>query len=50
MFGCPPNRKPRPRQWPRQPWFIETDEVHGNCNLIIFTDSSIAAIQSILSK
>ena len=28
-------------QWPRQPWFLETNDVHGNGNLIVFTDGSI---------
>lgn len=31
-----------PNEWPRQPWFIETGDVHGNGNLIIFTDGSIS--------
>ncbi|MGI8437378.1 MAG: hypothetical protein ACR2NX_10820 [Chthoniobacterales bacterium] len=31
-----------PHQWERQPWFIERGNVHGNGNLIIFTDGSIA--------
>jgi prepilin-type N-terminal cleavage/methylation domain-containing protein len=39
-----------PHQWPRQPWFIETGDVHGNGNLIIFTDGSIAETNSILPK
>lgn len=30
-----------PHRWPRQPWFIETGNVHGNGNLIIFTDGSV---------
>ena len=39
-----------PHQWPRQPWFIETGDVHGNGNLIIFTDGSIAETNNVLSK
>jgi prepilin-type N-terminal cleavage/methylation domain-containing protein len=38
-----------PHQWPHQPWFIEAANVHGNGNLIIFTDGSITetgALQS----
>lgn len=31
-----------PHQWPRQPWFIESADVHGNGNLIIYTDGSIS--------
>ena len=34
----------------RQPWFIETGDVHGNGNLIIFTDGSIAETNNVLSK
>jgi prepilin-type N-terminal cleavage/methylation domain-containing protein len=36
-----------PHQWPRQPWFIETGDVHGNGNLIIFTDGSISDLKTI---
>ncbi len=39
-----------PHQWPRQPWFIETGDVHGNGNLIIFADGSIAETNDILPK
>ena len=39
-----------PHQWPRQPWFIETGNVHGNGNLIIFTDGSTAETNSVLIK
>ncbi len=39
-----------PHQWPRQPWFIETGDVHGNGNLIIFTDGSIAESNDVLPK
>ena len=39
-----------PHEWPRQPWFIETGDVHGNGNLIIFTDGSIAETKNVLSK
>jgi len=39
-----------PHQWPRQPWFIETGDVHGNGNLIIFTDGSIAEAKNVLPK
>jgi prepilin-type N-terminal cleavage/methylation domain-containing protein len=37
-----------PHQWPRQPWFIETGNVHGNGNLIIFTDGSISDLNTVL--
>jgi type II secretory pathway pseudopilin PulG len=36
-----------PHQWPRQPWFVETGDVHGNGNLIVFTDGSISDLQSV---
>lgn len=36
-----------PHQWPRQPWFIETADVHGSGNLIIFTDGSVSDLNSV---
>jgi prepilin-type N-terminal cleavage/methylation domain-containing protein len=36
-----------PHQWPRQPWFAEAGDVHGNGNLIIFTDGSISDLGTI---
>ena len=36
-----------PHQWPRQPWFVETADVHGNGNLIVFTDGSISDLKTI---
>jgi type II secretory pathway pseudopilin PulG len=36
-----------PHQWPRQPWFIETADVHGSGNLIIFTDGSASDLNSV---
>jgi prepilin-type N-terminal cleavage/methylation domain-containing protein len=39
-----------PHQWPRQQWFIETGDVHGNGNLLIFTDGSIAELDDIAPK
>ena len=39
-----------PHQWPRQPWFFETNDVHGNGQLIIFTDGSVAELKSLISK
>lgn len=35
-----------PHQWARQPWFAETGDVHGNGNLIIFTDGSIGDLKT----
>lgn len=37
-----------PHEWPRQPWFIERGDVHGNGNLIIFTDGSISDLKTVL--
>jgi type II secretory pathway pseudopilin PulG len=37
-------------QWPRQPWFVETGDVHGNGNLIVFTDGSISDLKTIASN
>jgi hypothetical protein len=39
-----------PHQWPKQPWFIETADVHGNGNLIIFTDGSISDLKTVTKK
>ncbi len=39
-----------PHQWPRQPWFAEAGDVHGNGNLIIFTDGSISDLGTIAAK
>lgn len=39
-----------PHRWPRQPWFAEVGDVHGNGNLIIFTDGSISDLNTIAGK
>jgi type II secretory pathway pseudopilin PulG len=39
-----------PHQWPRQPWFAEVGDVHGNGNLIIFTDGSISDLKTLAAK
>lgn len=36
-----------PHEWPRQPWFIETGDVHGNGNLMIFTDGSVSDLKTV---
>jgi prepilin-type N-terminal cleavage/methylation domain-containing protein len=36
-----------PHQWPRQPWFAEAGDVHGNGNLIIFADGSISDLKTV---
>jgi prepilin-type N-terminal cleavage/methylation domain-containing protein len=39
-----------PHQWPRHPWFIEPQDVHGNGNLIIFTDGSISDAKTVAAN
>ncbi|MEY2439215.1 MAG: hypothetical protein QOI34_600 [Verrucomicrobiota bacterium] len=39
-----------PHQWPRQPWFIETGNEHGNGSLIIFTDGSISDVKTVAAN
>jgi type II secretory pathway pseudopilin PulG len=39
-----------PHLWPQAPWFVESGNVHGNGNLIIFTDGSISDLNTIASK
>ncbi len=39
-----------PHQWPRQPWFIESGDVHGNGNLLIFTDGSISEVNDLIPR
>jgi type II secretory pathway pseudopilin PulG len=39
-----------PYQWPRQPWFAEAGDVHGNGNLIVFTDGSISDLNTVAKK
>lgn len=36
-----------PHQWSRQPWFVEAGDVHGNGNLIVFTDGSIDDMKTV---
>lgn len=44
------NKPTTPNQWPRQPWFGEGGDVHGNGNLIIFTDGSIQDLNTAAKK
>jgi prepilin-type N-terminal cleavage/methylation domain-containing protein len=37
-------------EWPRQPWFAEHGSVHGNGNLILFTDGSISDLNTVLQS
>jgi type II secretory pathway pseudopilin PulG len=47
-FATPFDDKPTtPHRWPRQPWFAEAGDVHGNGNLIIFTDGSISDLKTV---
>jgi prepilin-type N-terminal cleavage/methylation domain-containing protein len=39
-----------PHRWPQQPWFAEVGDVHGNGNLIIFTDGSIRDLKTVAAK
>jgi prepilin-type N-terminal cleavage/methylation domain-containing protein len=39
-----------PHQWPQAPWFAEAGDVHGNGNLIVFTDGSISDLNTIAAK
>lgn len=39
-----------PHQWPTQPWFIESGDVHGSGNLIIFTDGRISDVKTVLEQ
>ena len=39
-----------PTEWPRQPWFVEAGDVHGNGNLIIFTDGSISDLGTVMKE
>jgi prepilin-type N-terminal cleavage/methylation domain-containing protein len=50
-IACTFDDKPTtPHQWPRQPWFAEVGNVHGNGNLIIFTDGSISDLNTVAKK
>lgn len=39
-----------PNEWPRQPWFIETGDVHGTGNLILFADGSVSDLKSVVAS
>jgi type II secretory pathway pseudopilin PulG len=36
-----------PHQWPKQPWFAEIDDAHGNGQLMILSDGSVSDTKSI---
>jgi type II secretory pathway pseudopilin PulG len=39
-----------PHKWPRMPWFAETQDVHGNGQLIIFTDGSVSDLKTVAAQ
>ena len=39
-----------PHQWSTQPWFIESADVHGHGNLIVFTDGSISDLKTVAAN
>ncbi len=50
-FPCAFDDKPgTPHQWPTQPWFIERGDLHGNGNLMIFTDGRVVAAREIVPR
>ena len=50
-FAMPFDPKPMtPHQWARQPWFVESGDVHGHGNLIIFTDGSISDLKTLVGS
>jgi type II secretory pathway pseudopilin PulG len=50
-FGMPFDDKPMtPYQWPRQPWFVESADVHGHGQMIIFTDGSISDMKTVVAE
>ena len=36
-----------PHKYSRQPWFVETADVHGHGNLIIFADGSVSDLKTV---
>ncbi|HEY2614407.1 MAG TPA: prepilin-type N-terminal cleavage/methylation domain-containing protein [Chthoniobacterales bacterium] len=50
-FAMPFDDKPgTPHQWPRQPWFVEVGDVHGNGNLIVFADGSVRDLKTVAAS
>lgn len=39
-----------PFRWPEHPWFVERSSVHGNGNLIIFTNGTIHEAIDLMGK
>lgn len=44
------NKKLTPYKWPKQPWFVERMDSHGNGQLVILTDGSIHDLMSLNIK
>ena len=50
-MGTPFDNKPTtPMRWSTQPWFIETGDVHGNGNLMVFPDGHTQEVGDYLSQ
>lgn len=50
-YAMPFDDKPTtPHQWPHYPWFLERGDVHGNGNLIVFTDGSVSDLKTLLAS
>jgi len=45
-----PDKPTTPHEWPRQPWFAEVGNVHGNDNIIVFTDGSISDLNTVVKN
>jgi prepilin-type N-terminal cleavage/methylation domain-containing protein len=43
-------RDSTPMKWAKQPWFIERSDMHGNGNLIIYTDGTTAELKDLLKR
>ncbi len=39
-----------PYRWSRYPWFIESADVHGNGNLVVFSDGSVSDLRTIAAS
>ena len=49
-IATPFDRNPMtPMRWASQPWFVESGDVHGNGNLLIFSDGHIQELGDFLS-
>ena len=47
-FAMPFDDKPvTPHRWPRQPWFVEVGDIHGNGNLMVFADGRVSDLKTV---